>query len=201
MEQILLGYGLPKETVTAIMMLYKNTKANVRSLDGETDFFNSIAEVLQGDTLAPYLFIICLAHILRTSIDLMKKWFYKKKKKKKKKTRSRRYPLESMTDTDYTNDIALLANKHVQTLLLSQEQAARGISLYMNADKTEFLCFKQVAISTFSGKPLKLVEQFTCLGSNISSTESDVNIHVAKWWTSIDKLSIIWISHFSDEMK
>ena len=26
MEQMLLAYGLPKETATAIMMLYKNTK-------------------------------------------------------------------------------------------------------------------------------------------------------------------------------
>ena len=34
MEQILLTYGLPKETITAIMMLYKNTKVKVHSLDG-----------------------------------------------------------------------------------------------------------------------------------------------------------------------
>ena len=31
-------YGLPKETVTAKMMHYKNTKAMIRSSDGETDF-------------------------------------------------------------------------------------------------------------------------------------------------------------------
>ena len=35
-EQILIAYGLPKETVTAIMMLYRNTKVKVRSLDGDT---------------------------------------------------------------------------------------------------------------------------------------------------------------------
>ena len=34
MEQILLPYGLPKETVAAIMMLYKNMKVKVRSPDG-----------------------------------------------------------------------------------------------------------------------------------------------------------------------
>ena len=39
MEQIQLAYGLPKETVAAIMMLYKDTKAMVRSPDGDTDFF------------------------------------------------------------------------------------------------------------------------------------------------------------------
>ena len=36
MEQILLAYGLPKETVAAIMTLYRNTKVKVRSPDGDT---------------------------------------------------------------------------------------------------------------------------------------------------------------------
>ena len=40
MEQILLAYGLPKETVAAIMILYRNTKVKVRSLDGDTDYFD-----------------------------------------------------------------------------------------------------------------------------------------------------------------
>ena len=58
MEQILLAYCLPKETVAAIMMLYKNTKVKVRSSDGDTDYFEIGAGVLQGDTFASYLFII-----------------------------------------------------------------------------------------------------------------------------------------------
>ena len=69
MEQILLAYGLPKETVAAITILYKNTKVKVRSLDGDTEYFDIVAGVLQGDTLARYLFIICLDYVLRTSID------------------------------------------------------------------------------------------------------------------------------------
>ena len=72
MEQILLAYGLPKETVAAIMILYKNTKVKVRSTDGDTYFFDIVADVLQGDTLTPYLFIICLDYVFRMSIDLMK---------------------------------------------------------------------------------------------------------------------------------
>ena len=66
MEQILLTYGLPNETVAAMMMLYRNTK------DGDTDYFDIVAGVLQGDTLALYLFIICLDYVLRTSIDKIK---------------------------------------------------------------------------------------------------------------------------------
>ena len=80
MEQILLAYGLPKETVEVLMMIYKNTKVKVRTPTGNKDFFDIVAGVLQGDTLAPYLFIICLDYVLRTSIDLMKKWFYSQKR-------------------------------------------------------------------------------------------------------------------------
>ena len=59
MVQILLAYNLPKETVAAIMILYKNTKVKVRWTDWDNDYFDIVAGVLQGDTLAPYLFI-CL---------------------------------------------------------------------------------------------------------------------------------------------
>ena len=37
MGQILLAYGIPKETVAAIMVLYRNTKVKVGSLDGDTE--------------------------------------------------------------------------------------------------------------------------------------------------------------------
>ena len=72
MEQILLAYGLPKETATAIMMLYKNMEAMVHSPDGKTDFYEIDTGVLQGYTLVPYLFIICQDYIFWTLIHLIK---------------------------------------------------------------------------------------------------------------------------------
>ena len=50
----------------------KNMKVQVHSPDGNTDYFNIVTGVLQGDKLAPYPFIICLDYVLRTSIDIMK---------------------------------------------------------------------------------------------------------------------------------
>ena len=41
------AYGLPKETITAIMMLYKNMKEKVCSPDRDTDFFDIAAGMLQ----------------------------------------------------------------------------------------------------------------------------------------------------------
>ena len=55
--QILPAYGLLKETVSTIMMLNKNMKAMVHSPDGDTNFFDIVTGVLQGDTLASYMFI------------------------------------------------------------------------------------------------------------------------------------------------
>ena len=81
------------------MMLYRNTKVKVRSSDGDTDYFDIVASVLQRDTLAPYLFIICLDYVVRTSIDIMKYNGFKLAKE-----RSRRYPAQTITDADYADD-------------------------------------------------------------------------------------------------
>ena len=54
------------------MMLYNNMKAMVCSPDDNHNFFNIVAGVLQGDTWAQYLFIICQDYMLQTSIDLVK---------------------------------------------------------------------------------------------------------------------------------
>ena len=64
MEKIFLAYGLPKETVTAIMTFYKNTKVKTHLSEGDTDLFDIVVRVLQRDTLAPYLDIIFLDSLL-----------------------------------------------------------------------------------------------------------------------------------------
>ena len=118
MEQILLAYGLPKETVAAITILYRNIKVKVLSPDGDTEYFDIVAGVLQGDTLAPYLFIICRDYLLRTSIDKIRENGFELTQK-----RSRMYPAKTLTDADYADEIAILANTPnlIETLLHSLE--------------------------------------------------------------------------------
>ena len=77
---ILLADSLPKETLAAITILYRNTKVKIHSPDGDTKYFDIVAGV-------PYLFIICLDYVLRTSIDKIRENSFKLTKK-----RSRRYP-------------------------------------------------------------------------------------------------------------
>ena len=168
-EQILLAYGRQKKNP----MLNRNTKVKVHSPDGDTDYFDILAGVPQGDTLAPYLFIICLDYVLRTSIDKIKENGFKLRKEI-----SRRYPAKTITDADYANDIALLANAPAQaeTLLHSLKRAAAGIGLHVNAHKTEYMCFNRTGdISTLNVSSLKLVDKFTYQGNSVSSTETGID--------------------------
>ena len=84
------------------MMLYRITKVKVHSPDGDTDYFDIVAGVLQVGTLAPYLFMICLNYAFRISIDKMYDNGFKLTKE-----RCRRYPAHTITEADYADDIAL----------------------------------------------------------------------------------------------
>ena len=84
----------------------------------------------------------------------------------------------------------------------SLERAAAGIGLYVNAHKTEYMCYNQTGdISTLDGTFLKLVDKFTYLGSSVASTEKDIDTRLTKAWTAINRLSIIWKSNLTDKMK
>ena len=114
---------------SGLMFTTQNTKVKVRSPDGDTGYFDVVTGMLQGDTLGPYLFIICLDYVLRTSIDLMKE--------KLAKERSKSYPAQTITEADYADDIALLVNSPTQaeSLIYSLERAAGGIGFHVNAEK------------------------------------------------------------------
>ena len=58
-------YGIPRTILRAITKLYENTRAKVITPDCETKHFEVTAGVLQGDTLAPYLFAIVLDYVMR----------------------------------------------------------------------------------------------------------------------------------------
>ena len=96
---------------------------------------------------------------------------------KQAKERNGRFPAQTITDVNYADDIALLANTLVQveSLLHSLERAAGDIGRHVNADKTEYMYFNQRGDIILKGGPLKLVDKFTYLESSVSSTENDIN--------------------------
>ena len=66
----------------------------------------------------------------------------------------------------------------------------------------EYICFNQRGdISTLNCSSLKLVDKFTYLGSSVSSTKKDINTQLAKPWTAIDRLPVIWKPDLIDKIK
>ena len=97
--------------------------------------------------------LLYLDYVLRTSIDKIRENDFELTKK-----RSRRHPAKTITDADYADDIAILANtpNQAETHLHSLERSTAGIGLHINAHKTEYMCFNQTGdISSLEGTSLK----------------------------------------------
>ena len=169
MFEILELYGIPNEIIAAIKLMYTDTSSTILTTDGETPSCPILAGILQGDTLAPFLFIMLLTMYVRISADTMSENGYQLRPK-----RSSRYPAELLTDTDFADDIALISQslEHAQDLLQSHEQASNGVGLYLNETKTKCMnrCLlnNNNPVKTLNGTELKKVEDYKYLGSYIS---------------------------------
>ena len=182
MEQILELYGIPDEIIKAIMIMYKNTQPFVRSPDGDIEFFDIIAKVLQGDTLVPYLFIIVLDYVLR-NLDQNKNLGFTLREQL-----SRRYPAEVLTDDDFADDLALLSNKigNAEKLLKILKTATASVGLYMSTTKTKFIAvIAEGVITAQNGCDLEQVKDFIYVGSKIISSENDIQVRIGSAWSAL----------------
>ena len=112
---------------------YEHTYAKVCTPDGETELFEIFAGVLQGDTLAPFLFIIALDYALRQAITGKEEELGFTLTPRQ----SRRIPVKVVTDLDFADDIALVSDtaSKAQQLLRAVECECNKIGLNLNAKK------------------------------------------------------------------
>ena len=166
MKKILKAYDVPPNLLKGIMLMYENTRAKVISPDGETDFFQILTGVLQGNTLAPYLFVIVLDYVLRNTFDGKEEELGFKLHRR----RSSRVKAVTVTDMDFADDLAITTEeeKQAQEALLRLETEAEKIGLVCNAKKTEFQSFNQegpVNIKAKNGTQINEVANFEYLGA------------------------------------
>ena len=103
--KILEAYGIPDSLVAAIADVYKNTRARVLTPDGPKEEFQIQSGVLQGDTLAPYIFVIMLDHAIRQAINRREEELGFRLSRRQ----SRRKEPAVVTDLDFADDIPLLS--------------------------------------------------------------------------------------------
>ena len=187
MFKILPLYGIPEQIISAIKALYINTNAKVLTPDGETEQFDILACVLQGDTLAPFLFILILDYVLRISLDSKNNLGLLLSSRQ-----GSRRPAQHLTDLDFADDLALIAEsiKNAETLLQSLEEAAAAVGLLCNETKTEFIStFTSFeTIHFLSGAPLNKLKTLSILGHILWNQKRILNPerewlgrHVTNW--------------------
>ena len=200
--EIMLLYGIPKEIVAAARKLYDNSKAVVQVNGKTSEPFNVTTGVLQGDTLAPFLFVMVIDYVMSKSEEDFG-FIYEMGSTRE----SSRHQQKKINDLDFADDIALLensiqlANKQLEKLA----EEARKVGLEINVEKTEFMAYnineKEGEVALGKHK-LKKVEDFRYLGSMMQSTESDFKRRKALAhgaWKSMEK---IWTAkHVKIELK
>ena len=159
--KILMAYDVPPKLLNSISKMYENTQARVISPDGETEYFEILLGVLQGDTLAPYLFVIVLDYVLRNTFKGREEELGFRLHRR----RSSRVPAVHITDLDFADDLAVLVEEmdQAQKALEALEQEAGKVGLVCNAKKTELQAFNQASptsITSKSGQLIKEVDNF-----------------------------------------
>ena len=208
MFKILKAYGVPPNLLSTIKALYTNTKAKILSPDGETDVFEIMMGVLQGDTLAPFLFVIALDYAMRKAIEGKEEDFGFTITPQQ----SRRVRAKTITDLDFADDIALLSNliEQAKQLLLAVEKECNAVGLHINAKKTKYMTYnttEEVQMALGDGTPIgratteKGTQDFVYLGSWIDTTWQDIKVRKGQAWAALNKMDSIWKSSLSRETK
>ena len=203
MFKILEAYGIPVKLVELIRLMYEKTMAKVLSPDGETELFEILAGVLQGDTLAPYLFAIVIDYCMRQAIgdDAERLGLTLERRK------SRRVGPKIITDVDFADDIALISEDmdKANEFLLRVESAAASVGLHINEGKTKVMTLnmedRSSDLQSRSGEAIEKVDDFIYLGSWIESTEREIRVRKGKAWGALHRLKDIWKSKLSKSLK
>jgi hypothetical protein len=185
MFKILRYYGIPVRIVNAIKVLYDNSESTVKINGQFTEYFKINTGVLQGDTLAPFLFIIVLNFVLERSYDNDNDNQFGFSTTKN----------EKITDLDFADDIVLFDdNKEKAVLHFNKIQTeAEKVGLQINNNKTKYITYQiQEEIEEFKKLNIEKVNDFCYLGANINDINTDIHNRIQKTWTVFWKLNKIW---------
>jgi hypothetical protein len=188
-REALKAFRVPDLLIGAILSVYADHQAWVKTPYGETKPFSPTAGVLQGDTLAPFLFDVVLDRLLWHALD--------------------NNPLAigltvadtvpPTTDLDYADDIALLAPnlKIMQNMLDSISLWAKRAGLLMNPVKTKAMFIGEVPLSytplVVGDTTLEMVKDYRYLGCHMN-TDLDIRERKGQAWKIMQSFANAWKS-------
>ena len=190
MFAILRNYGVPYKIVQAIKVLYDDSTSRVYVNGKLSKEFKVTTGVLQGDVLAPSLFIIVMDYIMKKS---EKEFGFTTHLRT-----CRRNPDKKLNDLDFADDIALLEGSlsAAQKQLEETSKNAKEVGLDINIGKTKLMIFNsdQNQKISLNGETIETVSDFKYLGSHMESSEKDFKTRKGQAWGAFWLLKEIWKS-------
>ena len=191
LAEVLNTYNVHPRLVKGILALYSQTSAAVLTPDGLTEEFGTSSGVLQGDTLAPFLFVLLLDWVLRVAIPDDTNGFLLARRV------GRRVPEQRISVLGYADDLALVSSSAsgAQAMLNSLVTTARRVGLQLNATKTEVLCVPGPQVDIFFEEaPLPTSTSFVYLGGRIPNCSEDLRRRKRLAWRAFGRLRAVFSS-------
>ena len=139
------AFAVPPMLRQMILASYNAPSGYVRVDFGETDHFDISSGVLQGDVLAPFLFIMCLDRILERAMQNSEFGITLRRIG----TKSRGMQEIKLTDIDYADDIVFFSNTketlEAMILALIKEAGKAGMKLNVGPMKTAWMVVGRTA--------------------------------------------------------
>lgn len=186
--KLLRHYGIPEKLVNIMRNSYEGMICRVIHSGQLTRSFQVKTGVRQGGILSPFLFLLAIDWILKTT------------------TAQRRNGIQwtlttQLNDLDFADDLALLSHNRKQmqekTNILADTSTQLGLNIHQGKTKILRIGTSNEDPVDLWGTALEEVQSFTYLGSIIDKkggTEADVRARISKARASYIQLKNIWSS-------
>ncbi|VDP60520.1 unnamed protein product [Schistosoma mattheei] len=174
LRKLLRHYEVPDKIVNIIRNSYDGLQCKVVHGGQLTDAFQLRTGIRQGCLLSPFLFLLMVDWIMKTSRSEGKQgiqWTVQ----------------NQIDDLNFADDLVLLSHTHEQMQMKTASVAAVSVSvgLSIHKEKTEVFKYDMENINaiTFDGETLEDVESFTYLGSMVDEqggSDADVKVRIGK---------------------
>nr|KAG5711268.1 hypothetical protein BaRGS_005965 [Batillaria attramentaria] len=186
--KLLRHYGVPGKIISLTQCTYQDMSCRIAHAGQLSESFEVKTGVRQGCLLSPFLFLLVIDWIMKTT------------------TAGRKNGIQwtlwtQLDDLDFADDLALLSHSHsqMQDKTTCLEATSAGTGLTINRKKTELMKINTTANTpvTVGGEPIREVESFVYLGSVVDGqggTDRDVTARIGKARAAMVMLKNVWAS-------
>lgn len=208
-EAALVAFCLPHRLMSAVLACYRNHSVWV-----ESGQYSLRSGVLQGDTLAPYLFILILDLLLEEAVPrhlqvpLCRTVSPPPPSSSRYAFRPRKDTSPKLAEMSYADDVALptVSTSHAQQLLHNIQRLSAEIGLEINVapQKTELLLRQGATDDTIvdlQQRVIPVTHDYKYLGGRPFNPEKGLSERIGLCWCALRKLTPIWRSHCALHLK